>query len=678
MNLFALPPFITDILIFLIGLLVILKSSRTRTNIIFFLFCLSMNIWLTFYTLMYISLDPVQAIIFARLGFLGIIFIPLLAYHFIVTFLNQAPQKRVLIPLYTVGLSSVFATPTNLVYNGVAVYFWGFYPTAGSLYFIFLAAFAILFTYGIILLLLGYIRAKKQADFIKAQQISYVLIAFACGTTGLVDYIIKYRLPIYPFGYISAFLFIGVIAFAITKTRLMDISVIISRALAEIIAISIHAVVYLSVTWIYMNYVSKTIDPLFIAFTIIYGIFVGQTHQQIRLFMQTAADKLFIRGKYDYYKSLAEASSRVCEQLSLEHILRVLYDTFHEVVEISNPRVFLPDNFSTPEKTSNFYVAYDKQTLNPAAGSEKIKIDATIIKELISSRQPVQNVKELNAALVVPCILEDRLIAFFALGRKLSEDPYTEEDLRLLQALGSQTAVELDHSRSYEKIKTELEAAVKELERSQRLASIGTLTAGVTHEIRNPLTVIRAETERITNQARDLEYLKQFRELVLKHITRIENIVLRMLKLAKEKPRQETSVDLNKEIEDVISFIKFDGVKLDKKLQPIPAIRGDAEEIEQVFVNLIQNAIEAMPNGGTLTIRTLQKNNKPMVEISDTGKGIPPEIAESIFDPFFSTRHEGTGLGLSIAYRIVREHGGDIKVTSELGKGSTFRITFAS
>ncbi len=676
MNAFAIPPLVTNVLIFLIGLLVISKNNHIRTNIIFFLFCLSMNIWLTFYTFMYLSQDPAQAIIFARLGFLGIIFIPLLAYHFIVTFLDQVPKKRVLIPLYAVGIFSILASPTNLVYDGVAHYFWGFYPTAGPLYIIFLSAFAILFTYGVILLILGYLKAKKETNFIKAQQISYVLIAFGCGTTGLIDYIIKYHLAIYPFGYISALLFIGFIAYAITKHRLMDISVIISRTLAEIFTLSYFGGIYIFLLYIYRTYASAQIDLRFIFWNLLYGFVLAQVYQNVRLFFQTSADKLILRGKYDYYKSLAEASSRVCEQLSLEHILHVLYDTFHEVVEISNPKVFLPDNFSEPRKTSTHYIVYDRKTLKPKLSDQKIKIDAPLIKELISKREAIQNVKELNAALVVPCILEDRLIAFFALGKKLSEDPYTIEDLRLLEALGSQTAVELDHSKSYEKIKAELEAAIKELERSQRLAAIGTLTAGVTHEIRNPLTVIRAETERLPNQPRDQEYLKNFKELCLKHITRIEGIVMRMLKLAKEKPREEKDVDLNKEIEDVISFIKFDGIKLKKELGPLSPIKGDPEELEQVFVNLIQNAMEAMGKKGLLTIKSYRENNKNIIEISDTGKGIPSDIMENIFDPFYSTRHEGTGLGLSIAYRIIREHKGEIKVNSEKGKGTTFRIIF--
>jgi signal transduction histidine kinase len=235
----------------------------------------------------------------------------------------------------------------------------------------------------------------------------------------------------------------------------------------------------------------------------------------------------------------------------------------------------------------------------------------------------------------------------------------------------------LDHTRSYEKIKVDLEVAERQLARSQRLASLGTLTAGVTHEIRNPLTVIRSETDRLANRERDLQALRQYRELVLKHVDRIAGIVQRMLSMAKERPSQhEADVDLNVIINSSLQLVTISRISLKKELKKVPLVKGDPVGIEEIFVNLIQNAIEAMKEGGTLTLRTYAENGRAVAEVSDTGKGIPAEIREKIFDPFFSTRHEGVGLGLSIAYRIIREHGGDIKVTSEEGKGTTFKVLF--
>jgi signal transduction histidine kinase len=347
------------------------------------------------------------------------------------------------------------------------------------------------------------------------------------------------------------------------------------------------------------------------------------------------------------------------------------------VVEISNPRIFLPVHFSEPERASDRYVPYDKESFLLQKTGEHIKFDDPLVKKLISTRAPVLNPHNPDRELVVPCLLEDRLIAIFVLGRKLSEDPYTDEDVRLLEVLASQAAMALDHTRSYEKIKVDLEVAERQLARSQRLASLGTLTAGVTHEIRNPLTVIRSETDRLANRERDLQALRQYRELVLKHVDRIAGIVQRMLSMAKERPSQhEADVDLNVIINSSLQLVTISRISLKKELKKVPLVKGDPVGIEEIFVNLIQNAIEAMKEGGTLTLRTYAENGRAVAEVSDTGKGIPAEIREKIFDPFFSTRHEGVGLGLSIAYRIIREHGGDIKVTSEEGKGTTFKVLF--
>jgi len=299
-----------------------------------------------------------------------------------------------------------------------------------------------------------------------------------------------------------------------------------------------------------------------------------------------------------------------------------------------------------------------------------------MVAELITQREPLLEIKELNAALVVPCLLEDRLIAIFVLGRKLSEDPYTDEDIKLLKVLANQAAVALDHTRSYEKIKGDLEVVERELGRAQRLASLGTLTAGVTHEIRNPLAVIRSETERLTVKPRDAEYLTQYSNLVIKHVDRIAGIISRMLEFSKEKPKTIDAVNLNEVIRSTLEMFAISRITLKQELTEVPPVKGDAEELQEVFINLIQNAIEAMPEGGTLTLRSYTEEGKVVAEVSDTGKGIPVEIRQRIFDPFFSTRHEGVGLGLSIVYRIIREHGAEIKIDSEEGKGTTFKIIF--
>ena len=151
-----------------------------------------------------------------------------------------------------------------------------------------------------------------------------------------------------------------------------------------------------------------------------------------------------------------------------------------------------------------------------------------------------------------------------------------------------------------------------------------------------------------------------------------------MLNLARSNNNDKTTVNLNNTIQSTLEPFNSDKIHIIANLSSrVPLIEGNQSELCEVFSNLIQNAIEFMPDGGEIKIKTHQRPDKIIVaEVTDNGPGIPKDTLEKIFDPFFSTRHEGVGLGLSIVYRIVKEHKGKIKVKSEEGKGTTFTLQF--
>jgi signal transduction histidine kinase len=668
-----LPAFYGVLFISLIGLWVWIKDPGQRVNGSFCLFSLLVAAWACSLLLFEIG----GGMGWARVTYLFSSFIPASFFGFTKIFPREEGGLNIrLSALYLLAVIFGALSFTDLIIKSPVSLTWGVTLELGPLYFLFALYFPTVIGFSFANLILKF---RKASRLIRTQ-IMYVFVGSLL--SGVMGVSVAIVLPflgfsrLYPLAPPSVLFMVAFIAYAITKARLMNISVVISRALAEVIAVLLLGALYLLLVWFYRTFSSTRIDPPFIAWTILYGILVGQVHQRLRLFVQTTSDKLFLRGEYDYYRELSAASARVGEKLSLSSILRILYETFYQVVEISNPRIFLPEYFTEPEKESSRYLVFSRNAAFPAEAGEEISFDDPLVKQLISTRRPVLDPHDPKRELVVPCLLEDRLIAIFVLGRKLSEDPYTDDDLHLLEVLASQAAITLDHSRSYEKIKADLEATERQLARSQRLASLGTLTAGVAHEIRNPLTVIRAETERLASKAHGLNYVQQHCDLVLKHTDRIAGITQRMLNLVQQKPKQITEVDLNELIESTLQLFAISRISLKKELRPVPRIKGDPIDLQEVFVNLIQNAIEAMPKEGTLTLRTYTENGRAAAEVSDTGKGIPEEIREKIFDPFFSTRHEGVGLGLSIVYRIIRDHRGEIKVTSEEGKGTAFKILF--
>ena len=657
-----------------IGIFVLFTKRISRQTILFSAFAFLVFFWSFFYFLAFQTSNySFSAFLFRTCMIAGALILPVFT-EFVYTLVGKEIKSIYRWINFGVAALIISTIYTNLYASDggpfLVYHYWPLIGTMSSIQIIHYAA-NIFFSLGELF------RASFWGVYRLRQQAKIVLFGTFLGYLGAAtNFLLWFRIPFPPVLNLLIPIYVMSVAYAITKHRLMDISVIISRALAEILTVLYLGTIYLSLVWLYRIYISVRIDLPFIIWTVIFGIIVGQTFQRTRLFVQTSSDKLFLRGKYDYYKELSDASARVGEKLSMGSILGILYETFYKVVEISKPRIFLPEYFTDPQKTAEHYVVYDKETHLPESSGEQINFNDPLVGQLILTRDPILDPHKPERELVVPCLLEERLIAIFVLGRKLSEDPYTDEDVRLLEVLASQAAMALDHTRSYEKIRADLETTEKQLARSERLASLGTLTAGVTHEIRNPLTVIRSETERLATQARDMVYLEQHRGLVLKHVDRIAGIVQRMLGLAKEKPAQKVDIDLNELINSTLELFTISRISLKKDLQEVPRIKGEPEELHQVFVNLIQNAMEAMPEGGRLTLRTYVEDGRVAAEVSDTGKGIPEEIREKIFDPFFSTRHEGVGLGLSITYRIIREHGGDINVRCEEGKGTTFKILF--
>ena len=491
---------------------VLLKDWKEKVNVSYAITALLTALWATLVLLYSEAIVLQGALLWSRLSFAVYAFIPIPFLYFFSVFPKEddIPRTYQLVAWFILAMFFSFISFTDLIIENVLWIRRAAVFVPGPAFLLFVAYFLGFLIYAFYRLMERF-NAYKGID---KRQITYVLIGFFLGfifpvVTNLILPLFGYSL-LTRIGPLSTVFTVGFIAYAITKSRLMDISVIISRVVAEILAILIHAVIYIALVWAYRTYVSVNIDLIFVSANIVIGIIVSNTLPMLRIFLQTTSDKLFLHGRYNYYKSLSEASNRVGQDMSLKSILNVLYDTFYSVVEISNPRVFLPEYFFEPEKNSEHFVAYNKETFFPEEKGVNIPLNGELVRELIKKREPVFKPLGIKALLAVPCLLENRLIAFFALDAKLSEDAYTDNDLRLLTVLANQAAIALDHTRSYEKIKTDLDAAQVELERSQRLASLGTMAAGVAHEIRNPLTVIQTETDLLSKAPRDLGQLKTF------------------------------------------------------------------------------------------------------------------------------------------------------------------------
>ncbi|HBG04465.1 MAG TPA: histidine kinase [Geobacter sp.] len=218
-----------------------------------------------------------------------------------------------------------------------------------------------------------------------------------------------------------------------------------------------------------------------------------------------------------------------------------------------------------------------------------------------------------------------------------------------------------------------------DLARAEKLADLGIVAAGVAHEINTPLAIIRGNTEVLEMCLPPEHANREEVEIISRQTERMAKIVGNLLAFARQKSLNQRRFQVHEVLDDILSQIghqvNMDGISvLREYAADVAVIRGDKDQLRQVFVNLIQNAAQAMPAGGTLRLATRGAGKGCLVEIADTGQGILPEHLEKIFTPFFTTKDNGSGLGLSVSYGIVKDHGGDIEVESSPERGTRFRI----
>ncbi|PNU19647.1 sensor histidine kinase [Geothermobacter hydrogeniphilus] len=219
----------------------------------------------------------------------------------------------------------------------------------------------------------------------------------------------------------------------------------------------------------------------------------------------------------------------------------------------------------------------------------------------------------------------------------------------------------------------------EQLRRADRLSALGELSAGLAHEIRNPLGSIRGTAEILRDGIPADSPHQEFAAILIKEVDRLNQVVQDFLDFARPGKIEAGRVDLNQMVDEVLALsgrmLQKSRTELQVDKASIPCCRGNAEQLKQALLNLVLNAMQAMPDGGILRVTTGQKGNQLFIAVSDSGQGISAEMQNRIFDPFFTTRHEGTGLGLAISGRIVRGHGGRIDVNSEPGQGATFTLS---
>ena len=298
-----------------------------------------------------------------------------------------------------------------------------------------------------------------------------------------------------------------------------------------------------------------------------------------------------------------------------------------------------------------------------------------------------------RSAIAAPLKHDEQLIGILVVAHREAEF-FGTSDLRMLRSIGEQAALAVRNAqllkalqRYAQDLESMVEARTKELRtaqeqliQSEKLAALGRLAAGVAHEVNNPLqpilTFLEGALEDIeSGQPVDPKGLR----IAEAEVQRIKHIVSRLLDFSRPSEGKRVRVDMVALVQDTLALVKkkleHANVRVQTRFEPVRPVWGLPTQLKQVVLNLILNAIESMPEGGTLLLEVLpDKNGGVLLHVADSGVGMDGETMAHIFEPFYSTKKEGTGLGLSVTYGIVQGHNGDIRVESTLGRGSRFTV----
>jgi len=321
-----------------------------------------------------------------------------------------------------------------------------------------------------------------------------------------------------------------------------------------------------------------------------------------------------------------------------------------------------------------------------------------LASRVISSREPIlvqdaasdpRIVPELaalsggQAYLALPLVVHDRPIGAAVIFDTRGPRLFTPAEAERAGAIASQLAVAAENARLYEDLRrsyAKLARAQQQLVQGERLAALGELSAVVAHEVRNPLGVIFNSLGSLRRLVRPVGDAKLLLDIVQEEAERLNRIVGDLLDFARPSTPDVRPEELGRLAEDAVAaaVLPLAGrIEVVRELDPaLPPVAVDARLVRQAVLNVAVNAVQAMSRGGRLTVRSRRDGDAAVLEIVDTGEGIPEEVRERIFEPFFTTKASGTGLGLAVVRRIVEGHGGEIQVRSAPGEGTTFALRF--
>ncbi|MBU0672663.1 MAG: hypothetical protein KJ732_06525, partial [Candidatus Margulisbacteria bacterium] len=426
---------------------------------------------------------------------------------------------------------------------------------------------------------------------------------------------------------------------------------------------------------------------------------IAMIFQPLRDAVQNLVDRVFFRARYDYQRILNKYSHALAQPMAdLRRFSRIAPYLLTKAMNLKGASFMVLDR-----ESHNFVVRAGERDALELVGST-IQEKSLLISELRNIKKELSleevmslartsekdkakyeaiadEMRSLKTVLAIPSISESEyfkqptLLSVLNLDKKLSDESFSGEDIKFLDTLANQATISIEYAFIFEELRKNQERVV----RSEKLAAVGSTTAGVAHELKNPLTYLSAVAQVLPKKWDDPKFRETVSQMLPSEVQRMQLIVEGLLDYSRTRELMLKPVDVQTIIEKALALLTYEVKKKKVYIKTDYGHKqkalGDPNRLMQVFMNLLANAVQAMgEKGGDLKIITTDTDHEVRVNISDTGSGIAPDKLKKIFDPFFTTKESGTGLGLPISKKIVDEHNGSLYVDSKVGEGTTFTV----
>lgn len=695
-----------------------LKYGKRRVHKIWALFNLSVGLWGLGSLFIGLSSTPEVALLSWRVAHIGGIFIPIFFYHVVVAFCRIS-RPRLVFFAYAQGVVYLVLNAVGLLFNKTVFLFNSIYyiQAIDFYYYSFTIIWFLLVLIGHFELFLFY----KQSQYVEKNQVLYFFLGTLVGFLGgATNFLPMYSIPIYPFGNITIPFYCLIVSYAIIRYRLMDISLIVTRTTLFIAVYSVVLGIPFALAFGGREKLIYLLGDGWWMVPLVTSTVLATVGPFIYLYIQNRAEDKLLQEQRRYQSTLRQASAGMGKIKDLKRLVTLIVHIMTKTVRVEFSMVFLNDS-----NNKKFRLAAYRSSRARMKFRSDLSHESAIVQTLQETQNPIvydeikqrtqdygdlklarleTELKAMDASLVVPSFIDEKLIAILVMGSKISGKTYSSDDLSVFTILANQSALAIENAQFYDEMKN----THIQLLKAEKMATIGTLADGLSHQINNRLHAmgfIAGDALDTLKLGHNLPMSLEVKEMILdlEHaLNRIESnvqqggeIVQGLLKYTRKDDASVKDIELDKLIDAALEMTQF-------KIKPgemsinheyantLPKIRGNFTQLQEVFFNLIDNAYDAMMQRKAElkepdyhpTIRISANggdNGHLTVIVADNGIGIQDQDKEKIFTPFFTTKlssKKGTGLGLYVIQRLIEEnHKGKVVYESKYKQGTTVHLT---